>query len=221
MMINLFRLFLGAIMLAFLSACATARVQSNEVYHSTDGAPPPVVYVADFTLNPETIHAEGLLAKQHILTSQQDEVHDFVELMANTLVADLAKAGLTARRLQPGEPTPTAGWLVRGRFVSIDEGNRLKRSMIGFGSGQTSLQIETTVENLSTNQPPVLLETMNSEAQSGKKPGGILMLNPYVAAASFVLAGYSTDTDVKNTAHKIADALITSLMKQKQSGPSY
>jgi hypothetical protein len=63
--------------------------------------------------------------------------HELIDLMAGSLVENLRITGLNAYRLRPNEPLPGEGWFVRGLFLRIDEGNRLRRSVIGFGSGGT------------------------------------------------------------------------------------
>ena len=57
-----------------------------------------------------------------------------VDEMSASLVKDLAKAGMNVRRLPSGAPMPTSGWLVRGVFTDVSQGNQLSRAVIGFGA---------------------------------------------------------------------------------------
>ena len=53
-------------------------------------------------------------------------------------------------------------------------------------------------------------------ADSGNSPGAASTLNPYVAAARFVLSGSDLDRNVKQTAVQIAERVIQRL---RESGP--
>ena len=106
------------------------------------------------------------------------------------------------------EPVPAAGWLVRGVFTEVQEGNRLRRAMIGFGQGQTDIQVVTTVDDLSLGPPKPLYE-IATDATSGDKPGAAptLAFSPYGAAARFVMSGKDLEKNVKQTAAQIADRM--------------
>jgi len=128
--------------------------------------------------------------------------------MSDSLVKDLAKAGFTAVRQSPGEPLPADGWLIRGVFTGVQEGNRLRRSMIGFGQGQTDIQVVTAICNFSEG-PPKLVYEIATDAANGKMPGAAatIVLGPYGAAARFVMSGKDLDKNVKQTASKITDEI--------------
>jgi len=111
---------------------------------------PRVIYVKDFNLEPGSFQAEsGILPISpvsvgafipRLLGVPVDSAvrqRELVKLMSSALVDDLASAGLNARFLPSGELFPSEGWLVRGAFFEVNEGNRLRRALIGFGSGAT------------------------------------------------------------------------------------
>jgi Domain of unknown function (DUF4410) len=76
--------------------------------------------------------------------------------------------------------------------------------VIGFGAGATELQVATAVDQLGAGSPQPLY-TVDTSAQSGRLPGAAVTLNPYAAAARFVIAGSDLTRNVKATAAKIAD----------------
>jgi hypothetical protein len=100
---------------------------------------------------------------------------------------------------------PQQGWLVRGAFLEVDDGNRLRRAVVGFGAGQTDLQIAVAVDRLSTSQSHLPLYEVGTDAESGKSPGAAVTLNPYVAVAKFVLSGLDLHRNTAQSASKIAD----------------
>jgi len=181
---------------------------------------PRVIYVKDFDLEPGSFQAEsGMLPIRpisagapgafipRILGVPEDSAvreRELLKLMSSTLVEDLTNAGLNARFLPSGELYPSEGWLVRGAFIQVDERNRLRRALIGFGSGATRLRVVVWVSDLGhgTSGPFCALDT---STDSSRKPGAAWSFDPYVGAARFVLDGLDLDTNVTQIAAQIAD----------------
>jgi len=128
--------------------------------------------------------------------------------MSDEIVADLTKKGITAQRLAAKAPVPKQGWLVRGTFTKIDEGNQMARAIIGFGAGQTDLQVITSTDDLSAETSSAPLYRGQTFATSNKLPGAAVTLNPIAAGAKFVLAGRDLDRSTKATAEKIAEQVV-------------
>jgi hypothetical protein len=207
------------LMAVMLGGCSTAKVTASNPIGTT-AVRPAVVYVADFDIEAAEIKSEpgivgsrplGLLPHGPLARLRQGdpetEARHLVDLMADTLVDDLVKAGLEARRVPAGIALPTEGWRVHGAFLQVDEGNRLRRAVIGFGAGETELQVAVAIDALSA-APPAPLYTVDTSAESRKLPGATVTLNPYVAAARFVLAGKDLDRNVKDTAGEIGKHVV-------------
>lgn len=222
----------GAALLAgcLLSGCNTAKVTSQHDISPGPVQKPAIIYVADFELDAQEIQREdGLLSERpgplgrvgdRLSGTTRDpasRARQLVDLMSNSLVNDLAKAGFNAVRLRPGAPVPGEGWLLQGVFLEVQEGNRLRRAMIGFGQGETDLQIVAAVQNLSHGPPKPLYEVSTDATSGDKKPGAAptLALNPYAAAARFVLAGHDLEKNVKQTASQIAAQLAQRIEQPK------
>src|SRR5919108_2085260 len=109
--------------------------------------------------------------------------------------------GINARRLASSDPIPTSGWLVRGVFTGVNQGNQLRRAVIGFGAGKTDLQVLVDFNDLAQGAPKPFYE-LSTTADSGKAPGAapMIVLGPAGAAARFVIAGKDLDRNVKQTA---------------------
>ncbi|HEX7911007.1 MAG TPA: DUF4410 domain-containing protein [Paraburkholderia sp.] len=188
-------------------------------------APAPVVYVSDFELDaadvtPDSGPGQRLRRLRGLLPSgpgpmgqdknPQDHANHIVDEMAQALTADLKKGGVDARRSAPGSPLPTTGWEVRGVFLSVDDGNRLRRAMVGFGAGQNSIQVAVSCDSLGAADLPPLYQAVE-EAGSKDKPGAVIKLNPYVIAAKFVMSRGDEQKTIKKTAQEISDAVIAKL----------
>ncbi len=215
--------------------CKTAKVTSERELAPTAAAKPPVVYIADFELWAQDIkHEEGVLSSRpgpvgrvgerlsRGSTDPATRARQLVDLMSNSLLKELKKAGFNVIRLPPTLPGPTDGWLLRGVFTEVQEGNRVRRAMIGFGEGQTDLQVVANLQDLSQGPPKPLYEVA-TDATSGDKPGAAptLVLSPYGAAVRFVMSGKDLDKNVKQTAAQIAERVaqrVQSPDNQKTSG---
>lgn len=211
-----------------LSACGSAKITSSTQAAATPAiGAPATVYIADFQLKGNEIHSEGIGANVDrrgllgqvfpdspfvIHTTRQDKAAHLTALMSRSLADDLTKHGLHVEHLGPGAPRPANGWLVSGEFVSVDQGNRIRRSLLGFGAGQTDLVVRayvTDLSNASVSHP--MLDVM-TDAKSGKAPGAALGFNLFLAAGGFVLAGSDSDKDVKHTASKLSDEIVQRLL---------
>jgi hypothetical protein len=224
---------LGAVALVaaacLATGCKSAKVTGEHSFASAPAAKPTVVYVTDFALGADNIeHKEGLLPDRPRIgervrgllsgnaSDPESRARQIVELMSKSLLNDLTKAGFSALRLPPGSALPAEGWLVRGVFTEVQEGNRLQRSMIGFGQGATDVQVFTRVDDLA-HQPLKPLYEVNTEATSSSAPGAAptLALGPYGAAARFVMARKDVEKNVKDIAAKVADYLAKRVQEGK------
>jgi hypothetical protein len=218
-------LLLGlAAIVAALAGCGSATVSGERQVGAAPTGPPAVVYVADFELDAASVRSQrGLLPPPpppglgSVLprlpgTPVEPAVRarQLVDLMSTSLVKDLADRGVNVRRLGRGEPVPATGWLVRGVFTDVQEGHRFRRAVIGFGAGQTDLQVLVAIDDLARGTPSPMYE-LDTRADSGRIPGAALTLNPYVAAARFVMSGRDLDRNVKQTATLIADQVTRRL----------
>ncbi len=210
---------------AALCGCGTAKVSGRREIAPGPTTKPTTIYVSDFELDAAHIKAQGsLLPFPPKLPGPLGDIlpplpgapkdpqvlaRDLVESMSASMVKDLTKAGLNARRLAASAPTPSSGWLVRGVFTDVNQGNQLSRTMIGFGVGKTDLQVVVDINDL-TQGPPRPFYELNTSADSGKAPGAAptIVLGPAGAAARFVIAGKDLDRNVKQTASKIAAEIV-------------
>jgi hypothetical protein len=196
----------GSVTVLALAGCSNAKMVAFKDVSTETGSRPAVVYVADFELAPGSIQSQTLTASLPIHSFlERSKAESLVTEMNAAIVADLAKEGIIAVRLPANGPFPKQGWLVRGVFTTVDEGNRVRRAVIGLGSGQTDVAVATSTEELSAAAAPKPLYEAQLDAKSGKTPGAAVTLNPYVAAAKYVLAGFDLDRSTQQTAQKIAD----------------
>jgi len=184
---------------------------------------PSMVYVTDFDLEfpPGTQSQDTSRLRQGPLSRLREsfqggdpvtKAHAAVGMMATSITNDLNEDGVPARRLYPGDPRPTSGWLVCGVVTELDEGNQIRRAMVGFGAGESELSLWVGVTDLARN-PDAPFYTVEASDGSGKMPGAIVKFNPYVAAAKFVMSRHATERDVQQTASAIAKSISREVKK--------
>ncbi|HLN88288.1 MAG TPA: DUF4410 domain-containing protein, partial [Candidatus Limnocylindrales bacterium] len=117
--------------------------------------------------------------------------------------------GLTAQRLRHSiGKLPPEGWLVQGIFTEVDEGNRLKRAGIGFGKGATSMTLQVGISDLASPDPRAVFVMFGTAKDPSMIPGAVVTMNPYVAAAKFVLQKNATERDIRKSAEQIVEEIL-------------
>ncbi len=124
-------------------------------------------------------------------------------LLPTAIAEELAKLKIPATRQPKGSPWPASGLVVRGEFLEVDEGNRLRRAVIGFGAGGTEVLAQVEVFDLAQNRDKPIL-VYGTGTGSRPTPGGIVFMNPYAMAAKYVLSRDATEKDVRNLGKQIA-----------------
>jgi len=149
---------------------------------------PDRILVYDFAVTPDEVRLDSGLSTQlgQLFGGGQDpgtsrtaeEIkigHAVANAVANALVKELNQYGLPAERAL-GAPSARGRLLmVKGQFVSIDEGNRTERVLIGLGAGRTGVQASVQVYEI-TPEGMRNVESLQADAKSSYKPGMALMM---------------------------------------------
>jgi hypothetical protein len=172
-----------------MTGCARTDVQmSNEIANS--GLPrPQQVLIYNFAVSPEEIKQNSSIFARlgrdlegSSQTAEQIQLgREVADALATELTKDIAAMGLNPQRAIDNLPVAPDSVLVTGHFRNIDEGNRLRRNVIGLGMGQSSLDVEV---RLLAPSPTGYTElaVFEAHADSGDMPGAAVM-GPAGAAA--------------------------------------
>jgi hypothetical protein len=215
-----------------VAGCAAGQVKrelaggatvSNEQMLEASSGPPRAIYVIDFPADPGAFKpASGVVSnvldeRPHLIGGgrgvlggriggpETPDPNQLVDTLATAITQGLndQQLGFPAQRLPAASATPTSGWLVRGQIISIDPGDRALRAVVGFGAGEATAEVTVEVDRLGPDrQTPVL--RFGTNADSGKAPGAAVTMNPYVAAAKFVIGKKATHRDVEAMGKEIA-----------------
>jgi hypothetical protein len=184
---------------------------------------PGMIYIKDFQLDSENYQGnQGVLSRMRIGSrllnrgNQNDAGEQsaaIVNSMSEALVSEFNDKNLPAQRLGSFDNNlPNNGWLINGAFTEVDEGNRLKRAVIGFGQGSTQMAVQIGVSDLASKNPQAPFIIFGTIKDPSKMPGAVVTMNPYVAAAKFVMEKNASNKDIKNTAKQI----VAEILKYKQ-----
>jgi hypothetical protein len=219
---RIMRTLLSLAVTVVLGACSHAHVQTVESYLGPPVPRPDHVLVAYFSISPEQVRLDqGVGAR--VIRAANDQPLSGLELraaqdtqaaLAERLVERLRKYGLPA---ELGGAGTGNDMLVQGQIVSIDQGNRTRRVLIGLGAGKSSISADTQVYYATPIAPPRFIMAFDGKADSGRMPGAAETMGAGAAAqrigTSAVLTGathaggetrHATDTA---EAGELADAI--------------
>ncbi len=162
--------------------CASVETQTSPVSLGGERlVKPELTLIYDFAVSSEQVQldkgimsdiSETVQGKEGTPKTQKElEVGRRVaKSLTENLVKELGKYGILAERASGPPPTKSNVYFVKGRFVSIDEGNSTQRMVIGFGMGRSVVRAEGKIYQ-PTPQGPRLVGLFDSEVKSGRKPG--------------------------------------------------
>ena len=186
------RVMASCLALGLLAGCASSEVASRQEYQGDEEiAKPERLIVYDFSATPDDVPADSALAsiiERRETPQSAEEIALGRELgarVAQKLVEDLNEMGISAVRAADGAAPKLGDVVVKGAFVAIDEGSRVKRMVIGFGAG--AAELTSVAEGYQVRETGLYpLGSAEIVAGGGNMPG---VLVPVGVGASAVIAG--------------------------------
>lgn len=187
------------VLAVMLAGCASASVTpgDNSSTLSTTPSPRPArIVVNDFTFSAAQVSENSAIGAR-VLNSfsstpaeqRQDQIG---KEAADTLAAEVAKQlgglGFTVIRGNAKTVSQEGDLLITGAFLNVDEGNRLRRLVIGFGAGASKLDTQVTVYRVTAGARKPLMQ-FTTHADSGKMPGAAVTMGAGAAAQGGATAG--------------------------------
>jgi len=229
-----------ALALAASVGCASTDVSMSSQYYGALPRPQRIL-IFPFATSPEEVQLDwsptvvGVWKLQGLSSTQEEQkvAHAVASSLAQRLVTKVQALGLPAELASGDVPMPTGTALaITGQFLSIDEGNRAERVVIGLGAGRSDVRTAVQVAELFP-QGRRLVDQFDVDAMSGRKPGaaetmgmgaaaGDLAVSAAVTAAGTVASeafGTNVDADAERTAAKIASVLQALFQRQGWIAP--
>jgi len=225
-----FKLPVFLIFLLFIG-CAQTNVRTTNMADSANLAKPDKVLVQDFTVDIKNIQTSSsplsklqrALNDESLGAAQTELGREVSNALANELTRKIKALGFNVVRI--GEPAeiPQGAILITGHFSNINEGNAIRRNVIGLGLGQSSLDSEVHVFAPLPAGDNEELILFNAHTDSGQMPGAAVM-GPVGAAAgagTAAVIGLNATKGAASTynsasakqAEKLADNIVAELRK--------
>jgi hypothetical protein len=218
-----------AAMLLAMSACAPTKIGPSQSYQGSSLPRPDIVIVSDFVAAPGKVKLDsGLGARLRDLASdtspqaqQTEDARKVTAAISKVLLEEIRKLGLPA--VQSSDPAAQAGanrLLVSGQILSIDEGNRTRRNLIGLGAGKSEVQARADIYYAANGAAPIEVESFVATAESSRKPGAAETMGVGAATgrvAESAAVGVGTDLapalsgDVEADGERMAKAIAKQL----------
>jgi len=173
----------------FVVGCAGTSVRDTQEIAYSGQPRPTQVLIYNFAASPEDIQQnssifakiQGQLANTNQTAEEIKLGREVADAMATELTQKIAALDLNPIRADRSLRVSSGAILITGQFTNINEGNRLRRNVVGLGLGQSSLDSKVRVLAPSASGYRELI-SFDAHADSGEMPGAAVM-GPAGAAA--------------------------------------
>lgn len=226
--------------LALVGPVSCARTSVQDVQVQATGLPrPQLIIVHDFGVSANAVALDTAIGarlleavKGNPEAEEQLKVgQEVAKVLTENLVKEIGKLGIPAVAAANAMPVAGPSLQIEGQFVTVDQGNRLRRAVIGFGAGAS--EVRTLVQVFeTTNEGRRLVEDFYTTVKSSRKPGlgpmaGVGAAAGRAATSAAVSGGIGIATahsqtvegDAKNTADEIVKVLKKFFVEQGWIAP--
>ncbi len=168
--------FLLLVLLCFLLSCGSGGESTKTVRPLKDPTSvphPPLWLIYDFPVESVdvTMDTDKLVTgKQASIFERREKGKAWADALSEAFVTQLSKAGITSRRATDSTHIPQHAVVIKGKFLSINEGDRIKRSTIGFGAGAEEISVMVRVYQ-KREEALIRLTAIEAQAHGSKAPG--------------------------------------------------
>lgn len=232
---------LGAVVLLGWSlACASTDVDMTRQYFGSLPRPQRIL-IFRFATSPEEVRLDSsptvtMVWKHEGLSpgeERQDVAHAVAKALAEKLVDKVQALGLPAELATGPVPAGTGETLaISGQFLTINEGSRAERVVIGLGAGHSDVRTAVQVAELFP-EGRRLVDQFEIDAKSGRMPGAAETMGAGAAAGHLATSaavtvaksagteafGDNVEADADRTAAKIAKVLQSLFERQGWIAP--
>jgi len=135
---------------------------------------PSVVYIYDFAVSSNDVVIDTLgsefISEGEKLSEEEQQAYATANALSEAIVEQLRKEGINAQRANDGDIPPLHALVLKGQFITIDEGSRFKRMVIGFGAGSSELRANVQAYQETARGLHPIGEAV-AEAKGSKTPG--------------------------------------------------
>jgi hypothetical protein len=154
----------------------------SQTYSTAHLPPPDLIVVRDFSTSAGQVKLDSGLGSRLTKALESQSATDqkraataakVVNAVADTLVQQIRSLGLSVGRAGPDialSPYQKIA-IIDGEITNIDEGNRTRRTVIGFGAGASRVEADAQLSYQAPGSPPQLLIGYDESGKSRSTPG--------------------------------------------------
>jgi hypothetical protein len=185
------RVFAGGFLFCLVAACGQTGIRRAALVPETNLARPNRILVYDFAVREQEVKEyQGIMRQQPSIKDAAERerllAKEVKDALGEEVVDGLRSLGFIVERVDRGAQASGQDLLIDGQFLTIDEGNPLRRLVVGFGTGASMVQTQVQVYQ---GQEARKLMEFTTQADSGKMPGAAPALGAGAAAQGGVSAG--------------------------------
>jgi len=203
---NVLAVIWGLVALIAFAGCASTKVTQRQVLVTGQLPRPNQILVYDFAATPADVPSSSDYANPNYrppLPQSSEEIaagREAGAAVATALVEQIHELGMPAMHAPVGVQPQLNDIVIRGYFISVEEGSTAKRVAIGFGSGSSKLV--TAVEGYQmTDQGLRKLGSGTVDAAGAKSPGASL------GVAGWIITGSPVGLLVQGGMHAYGEAI--------------
>ena len=192
-----------------LPGCASVSVKEDK-WAPERLALPKRVYVADYEV-PADVLAVGR-SGEDLEEFRKAKVENFSAELCERISKRIAPAVPLAKGVRPEK----GSWVVEGRFLRVNQGSRLLRSVVGLGAGGTKMDVLTVVSLVGPRGERKTIGKIETTGGSNAEPGMLTFPTPVGGGirALVSLAKTGVTADQQRTARMITAAMAERLQFQ-------
>jgi hypothetical protein len=182
----------------WLAACGQTGIRNAVLTQEKNLPRPARILVYDFAVSErEVFEYQGIMRQQPSIRDPVERERliaaEAKDALASEVVDGLRALGFAVERASRGTAAAENELLIDGQFLTVNEGNPLRRLVIGFGSGAST--VESRAQVYQGGSARRVLE-FSTHSDSGKLPGAA----PMLGAGAAVQGGIAAGTVVANAA---------------------
>jgi hypothetical protein len=188
---NRIRLFIGALICCLVTACGQTGIRRAALVPDTNLPRPTRILLYDFAVSEREVKEyQGIMRQQPNIkdASERERVlaKDVKDALAEEAVDGLKPLGFVVERVGREAKATGSDLVIDGQFLTVDEGNPLRRLVVGFGNGAST--VESQVQVYQGQEARKLLD-FTTQSNSGSMPGAATTMGVGAVAAGGITAG--------------------------------
>ena len=188
---NRIHVLVAVLLCCFIAACGQTGIRRAALVPDTNLPRPNRILVLDFAVSEREVKEyQGIMRQQPNIKDASERERllaiEVKDALAEGIVEGLKPLGFVVERVTRETKATDGELVIDGQLLTVDEGNPLRRLVVGFGTGSST--VESQVQVYQGQEARKLLD-FTTQSDSGNMPGAAATLGAGAAAQGGVTAG--------------------------------